>query len=108
MKVLRNPLCRARSRSATKVARRGPVRYRPGTMTDTVLLAIDGPRATITLNDPAKHNRLNPEGLGKLRAALEKAEADPNVRVLVLTGTGEKTFCSGYDLGSIPSGKEAR
>ena len=37
-------------------------------MTDTVLLAIDGPRATITLNDPAKHNRLDPAGLGKLRA----------------------------------------
>ncbi len=77
-------------------------------MTDTVLLKIEGPRATITLNDPAKHNRLDPAGLGLLRAALEKADADPNVRVLVLTGTGEKTFCSGYDLGSIPSGKDAR
>jgi enoyl-CoA hydratase/carnithine racemase len=77
-------------------------------MTDTVLLALDGPRATITLNDPAKHNRLNTEGLGKLRAAIEKADADPNVRVVVLTGAGEKTFCSGYDLGSIPSGKDAR
>ena len=77
-------------------------------MTDTVLLKIEGPRATITLNDPAKHNRLDPAGLSLLRAALEKAEADPNVRVLVLTGAGEKTFCSGYDLGSIPSGKDAR
>jgi enoyl-CoA hydratase/carnithine racemase len=77
-------------------------------MTDTVLLAIDGPRATITLNDPAKHNRLNTEGLGQLRAAIEKADADPGVRVTVLTGAGEKTFCSGYDLGSIPSGKGAR
>jgi enoyl-CoA hydratase len=77
-------------------------------MTDTVLLAIDGPRATITLNDPAKHNRLDTAGLGKLREAIERVEADPNVRVTVLTGTGEKTFCSGYDLGSIPAGKEAR
>ena len=77
-------------------------------MTDTVLLAIDGPRATITLNDPAKHNRLDTAGLGKLREAIEKADADPGVRVTVLTGTGEKTFCSGYDLGSIPAGKEAR
>ncbi|HTR85837.1 MAG TPA: enoyl-CoA hydratase-related protein [Reyranella sp.] len=77
-------------------------------MTDTVLLAIEGPRATITLNDPAKHNRLNTEGLGKLRAAIEAAEANPDVRVMVLTGAGEKTFCSGYDLGSIPSGKDAK
>ena len=44
-------------------------------------------------------------GLGNLRAALEKIDADPNVRVVVLTGAGEKTFCAGYDLGSIPSGK---
>jgi len=70
-------------------------------MTDTVLLAVDGPRATITLNDPAKHNRLDAAGLRKLRAAIETADADPEVRVTVLTGTGEKSFCSGYDLGSI-------
>ena len=72
-------------------------------MTDTVLLAIDGPRATITLNDPAKHNRLDPAGLGLLRQAIEKADANPDVRVTVITGAGEKTFCSGYDLGSIPA-----
>jgi enoyl-CoA hydratase/carnithine racemase len=80
----------------------------PAIMTDTILLAIEGHRATITLNDPAKHNRLDTEALGKLHAAIEKADADPNVRVTVLTGTGDKTFCSGYDLGSIPSGKSAR
>jgi enoyl-CoA hydratase len=72
-------------------------------MTDTVLLAIEGPRATITLNDPTKHNRLDPAGLGLLRAAVEKADADPEVRVTVITGAGEKSFCSGYDLGSIPA-----
>lgn len=76
-------------------------------MTD-ILFDISGPRATITLNDPAKHNRLDPSGLTKLRQAIEKADADPGVRVTVLTGAGEKTFCSGYDLGSIPSGKGAR
>jgi enoyl-CoA hydratase len=81
-----------------------PFRYPRRIMTDTVLLAIDGPRATITLNDPAKHNRLDPEGLAKLLAAIEKADGDPGVRVTVLTGAGEKTFCSGFDLGSIPAG----
>ena len=73
-----------------------------------VFLSIPGPRATITLNDPAKHNRLDPAGLGLLRQAIEAADADPAVRVTVLTGAGEKTFCSGYDLGSIPSGNGAR
>jgi enoyl-CoA hydratase/carnithine racemase len=80
------------------------VGYFPPNMTDTVLLAIEGPRATITLNDPAKHNRLDPAGLGLLMAAVEKADAEPDVRVTVITGAGEKTFCSGYDLGSIPAG----
>jgi enoyl-CoA hydratase/carnithine racemase len=80
----------------------------PLNMTNPILLAIDGPRATITLNDPAKHNRLDPAGLTLLRQAIEKADAVPDVRVTVLTGAGEKTFCSGYDLGSIPSGGSAR
>ena len=80
------------------------LRYFHGIMTDTVLLAIDGARATITLNDPAKHNRLDPAGLALLMAAVEKADADPDVRVTVITGSGEKSFCSGYDLGSIPAG----
>lgn len=73
-------------------------------MTDTVLLSISGPRATITLNDPAKHNRLDPAGLASLLDAVEKADAAPDVRVTVITGAGDKTFCSGYDLGSIPAG----
>jgi len=77
-------------------------------MTDTILLKIDGFRATITLNDPAKHNRLDTPALGKLKAAIETADADPNVRVTVLTGTGEKTFCAGYDLGSVGSGKDVK
>ena len=37
--------------------------YFGGHMTNSVLFAIDGPTATITLNDPAKHNRLDPAGL---------------------------------------------
>ncbi len=84
------------------------LRYPAADMTDTVLLSVDGARATITLNDPAKHNRLDPASLAKLRAAVDEADANPDVRVTVLTGAGEKTFCSGYDLGSIPSGKASR
>src|SRR5215204_304905 len=79
------------------------LRYFPYIMSDTVLLAVDGPRATITLNDPAKHNRLDPDGLDLLMAAVETADANPDVRVTVITGAGEKIFCSGYDLGSIPA-----
>jgi enoyl-CoA hydratase/carnithine racemase len=72
-------------------------------MPDTVLLAIDGARATITLNDPAKHNRLDPAGLALLREAVGEADSHPDVRITVITGAGEQSFCSGYDLGSIPT-----
>ena len=70
-------------------------------MTDTVLLTVDGPRATITLNNPAKHNRLDNDDIRALMGHLETVERAGDVRVLVLTGAGEKTFCAGFDLGTL-------
>jgi len=76
-------------------------------MSDTIKLAIDGPRATITLNNPAKHNRLGPAELTAFKAALDQVDALTDVRLLVITGAGEKTFCSGFDIGSIASRPDA-
>lgn len=76
-------------------------------MSDTIKLAIDGPRATITLNNPAKHNRLGPAELTAFKAALDRVDAATDVRLLVITGAGEKTFCSGFDIGSIASRPDA-
>jgi enoyl-CoA hydratase/carnithine racemase len=70
-------------------------------MTDTVLLTIDGPRATVTLNNPAKHNRLDNDDIRALMGHLDTVETATDVRVLVLTGAGEKTFCAGFDLGTL-------
>ena len=64
------------------------------------LLDIAGPRATIRLNRPKHHNRLEADDLGVLLRLFDQVEADRAVRVLVLTGTG-RTFSSGYDLGSV-------
>jgi enoyl-CoA hydratase len=64
------------------------------------LLDISGPRATIRLNRPRHHNRLEADDLGVLLRLFDQVEADSAVRVLVLTGTG-RTFSSGYDLGSV-------
>src|SRR5713226_2827135 len=64
------------------------------------VLDIDGARATIRLNRPKHLNRLQPEDLDALLKLFDRIEADPAVRVLVLTGTG-RAFSSGYDLGSI-------
>lgn len=61
------------------------------------LLTREGPRATIRLNRPAQHNRLDPADLEQLSACLGELAADEALRVLVLTGTG-KSFCSGFDL----------
>ena len=57
---------------------------------------------TITLNRPAVYNALNPVLILEITNAFIQAGNDKEVRVVVLTGTGEKAFCSGADLkGSI-------
>ena len=66
----------------------------------TPILDIEGSRATIRLNRPRHLNRLQPEDLDALLKLFERIEADPAIRVLVLTGTG-RAFSAGYDLGSI-------
>jgi E-phenylitaconyl-CoA hydratase len=54
--------------------------------------------ATITLDRPEKLNALDVEHLIELRAQLSRASADPEVGVIVLTGSGAKSFCVGADL----------
>ena len=66
----------------------------------TPLLEIDGARATIRLNRPKHLNRVQPEDLEVLLKLFDRIEADPAIRVMVLTGTG-RAFSAGYDLGSV-------
>ena len=54
--------------------------------------------ATITLNRPQVYNALSPELIIEITAAVQQAAQDETVRVVVLTGAGEKAFCSGADL----------
>ncbi len=53
---------------------------------------------TITLNRPEVFNAFNEDMKKELNQALREAAKDPGVRCLVLTGAGEKAFCSGQDL----------
>jgi enoyl-CoA hydratase len=53
--------------------------------------------ATLTLNRPERMNAISATLPGDLRAAVERADADPGVHVIVLQGAG-KGFCGGYDL----------
>ena len=54
--------------------------------------------ATITINRPQAMNALNEGTIPEILSRLEDAEKDENVRVLVITGAGEKAFCAGLDL----------
>ena len=66
-------------------------------------LAMSGGIATIQLNRPAVHNRMEPEDLAELNRLLTAAEGDPALRVLVLTATG-RSFSSGFNIGKINGG----
>ena len=61
---------------------------------------LDGARATIRLNRPKHLNRLQADDLDVLLNLFDRIEADPAIRVLVLTGTG-RAFSAGYDLNSV-------
>ena len=67
---------------------------------DTVLVAIDGGVATLTLNRPEVHNAFDDALIARLTRALEDAGARKDVRVVVLAGTG-KSFCAGADLAHM-------
>ncbi len=56
--------------------------------------------ALITLNRPEARNALTPEMLCRLADALGDARRDDSVRVVILTGAGDRAFCAGGDLGS--------
>jgi enoyl-CoA hydratase/carnithine racemase len=65
---------------------------------EKVLFSVDAGVGRITINRPEKSNALNPEVLTQLRRILKEAAEDSGVRVITLTGAGEKVFCAGADL----------
>ncbi len=66
-------------------------------MTSVLLIEREGPVSTLIMNRPDTRNALDPELLAALAAGLEEVSADPSVRAVVLTGSGD-AFCSGADL----------
>ena len=69
----------------------------------TLTYAVDERIATITLNRPERLNAINGAMPGEIRAAVEAANADDAVHVIVLKGAG-KAFCAGYDLKEYAEG----
>jgi enoyl-CoA hydratase len=65
---------------------------------ETLLYAVDGAIATITLNRPEALNTIVPPMPDEIEAAVNGAVRDPAVKVIVLRGAG-RSFCGGFDFG---------
>lgn len=68
---------------------------------ENILVATENKMATITINRPTKLNALNKATIQELHEAFKNAEADANVNVILLTGSGEKAFVAGADISEF-------
>src|SRR3546814_8669418 len=70
----------------------------------SINLAVIEQIAEITLDQPEALNALSPADLAELSCVLVKARDNPDVRVILLKGAGERAFCTGANLkGTLPT-----
>ncbi len=70
-------------------------------MQDSILFTRQPPRATIALNKPEQLNALDTAMLRQIRNHLRSIQEDPEVIVAVVTGAGDRAFCSGIDVNEV-------
>lgn len=75
-------------------------------MTDELVRERQGNVLVVRLNRPEARNALTPAILEGIGEAILEAESDPEIRAVVLTGTGDRAFCAGMDLRSFASGEQ--
>jgi len=75
---------------------------------ETLLYEAADQIATITLNRPAKMNSFTPKMGVEIAEAMLEAEADPAVRVIIMTGAGDRAFCAGADIAGFARDVNAR
>jgi enoyl-CoA hydratase len=68
---------------------------------ETRIVERDGAVATVTLNRPKVLNALNQRTIAELGQAIDELEADPDVRVIILTGAGDRAFVAGADINEL-------
>lgn len=68
---------------------------------ENILSATENGIATLTINRPTKLNALNKKTIQELHDAFESLENDPDIRVIILTGSGEKAFVAGADIAEF-------
>ena len=69
--------------------------------TKDIFTRIENSVCTLTLNRPGKRNSLTPGTLRLLKDEFLKLEGIPEIRCVVIRGSGDRAFCSGYDIDSI-------
>ena len=69
--------------------------------TKDIFTRIENSVCTLTLNRPEKRNSLTRDSLKLLRDELMRLGKNPDVRCIVIRGSGDRAFCSGYDITSI-------
>ena len=77
---------------------------------NNLLLEVEGPIAVLTINRPKALNALNSETLTELNEVLTEIEGRDDIKVVILTGSGEKSFVAGADISEMVnfSAAEAR
>jgi len=70
-------------------------------MFDNLLLAREGQTALVTINRPQVLNALNAQTLSELRRVFDELRDDAGVRVVIVTGSGDKAFVAGADIGEL-------
>src|SRR5215510_14728510 len=73
---------------------------------EAILYEKRGPVVTITLNRPETINAINPQMTAELHGALDEADADAQVRAIILTGAG-RGFSAGFDIARRPDGRSS-
>jgi enoyl-CoA hydratase len=65
---------------------------------ENLLITTEDAVMTVTINRPSQLNALNSPTIQELNKALSLADVNPEVRVIILTGSGEKAFVAGADI----------
>ena len=76
--------------------------------TDRMIARIEGPIGWMTFNNPARRNAVSLDMWAAVPAILDRFEADPGVRVIVLRGEGDKAFVAGADISQFEKHRSSR
>ena len=77
----------------------------PNERAEAILTRHEGAVATVVISNIARHNAITPAMWGALAETLDRLDADPAVRVIVIAGDGDRAFVSGADIGAFGTKK---